>query len=340
MGRNAVWVTECPTTSSRCSPQRASCRTTSPAGPSRSSGTAYARSCTSRTDTYEWWAAAASTRRAATPNSRPSPTCCPTRPPCSTERSSPSTREGRPSFERLQARMHMDRPDSRLIRKVPVHYVAFDLPYLDGHALYDLPYEERRALLDGLELAAGPIEAPPYLHGGEVEQVRELQDWTAEQGLEGLDRQTAGLPVPAGPQSRLLAQGEELSHPGGRRRRLEGRQGTARGRRRLAAARRVRRAATCASSATSAPASPTSTWMTCTRGCSPWSGRTVRTRTWSRTSTHARVLGGPLADRRGRVLPLDQRRNAAARVLAWPAPGDPAEGGTPGVLTTFRPGGA
>jgi bifunctional non-homologous end joining protein LigD len=94
--------------------------------------------------------------------------------------------EGRPSFERLQARMHMDRPDTRLIRKVPVHYVAFDLPYLDGHTLYDLPYEERRALLDGLELAAGPIEAPPYLHGAEVEQVRELQDWTAEQGLEGL----------------------------------------------------------------------------------------------------------------------------------------------------------
>jgi bifunctional non-homologous end joining protein LigD len=94
--------------------------------------------------------------------------------------------EGRPSFERLQARMHMDRPDARLIRRVPVHFVAFDLPYLGGHALYDLPYRERRALLDGLELAAGPIEAPPYLDGAEVEQVRELRDYTREQGLEGL----------------------------------------------------------------------------------------------------------------------------------------------------------
>jgi bifunctional non-homologous end joining protein LigD len=94
--------------------------------------------------------------------------------------------EGRPSFERLQHRMHMAHPDTRLIRQVPVHYVAFDLPYLSGHALYDLPYQERRALLDGLELAAGPIEAPPYLHGGEVEQVRELQEYTREQGLEGL----------------------------------------------------------------------------------------------------------------------------------------------------------
>jgi bifunctional non-homologous end joining protein LigD len=94
--------------------------------------------------------------------------------------------EGRPSFERLQARMHMDRPDGRLIRQVPVHFVAFDLPYLGGHALYDVPYRERRELLDGLELAAGPIEAPPYLDGAEVEQVRELQDYTREQGLEGL----------------------------------------------------------------------------------------------------------------------------------------------------------
>jgi DNA ligase D-like protein (predicted ligase) len=94
--------------------------------------------------------------------------------------------EGRPSFERLQNRMHVDRPDARLIRRVPVHYVAFDLPYLSGHELYDLPYRDRRALLDGLELAAGPIEAPPYLHGAEVDQVRELRDYTREQGLEGL----------------------------------------------------------------------------------------------------------------------------------------------------------
>lgn len=93
---------------------------------------------------------------------------------------------GRPSFERLQARMHMDRPDTRLTRLVPVHFVAFDLPYLSGHTLYDLPYRDRRDLLDGLELAAGPIEAPPYLDGADVEQVRELQEWTAEQGLEGL----------------------------------------------------------------------------------------------------------------------------------------------------------
>jgi bifunctional non-homologous end joining protein LigD len=93
---------------------------------------------------------------------------------------------GRPSFERLQRRMHTAEPDIRLTRQVPVHFIAFDLLYLDGHLLYDVPYTERRAALDGLELAAGPIEAPPYLPGSEIDQVGELLDFTREQGLEGI----------------------------------------------------------------------------------------------------------------------------------------------------------
>jgi bifunctional non-homologous end joining protein LigD len=94
--------------------------------------------------------------------------------------------DGRPSFERLQHRMHVAHPDARLIRQVPVHYVVFDLPSLGGHRLFDVPYRDRRAILDELELAAGPIEAPPYLAGTEVDQVQELLDYTSEQGLEGL----------------------------------------------------------------------------------------------------------------------------------------------------------
>ncbi|MEU6039374.1 non-homologous end-joining DNA ligase [Actinomadura sp. NPDC047616] len=94
---------------------------------------------------------------------------------------------GRPSFERLQRRMHVSRPDPRLIREVPVRYVVFDLLYLDGHVLYDRPYAERRALLAELDLTtAGPVEAPPYLHGGDAAQVAELLEFTREQRLEGL----------------------------------------------------------------------------------------------------------------------------------------------------------
>jgi len=94
--------------------------------------------------------------------------------------------DGRPSFERLQRRMHVATPPQRLIREVPVHYVVFDLLYLDGNVLFDLPYTERRALLDGLELTAGAIEAPPYLAAGDSAQVSELLEYTREQRLEGL----------------------------------------------------------------------------------------------------------------------------------------------------------
>lgn len=95
--------------------------------------------------------------------------------------------EGRPSFGRLQRRMHVQRPGSRLIRLVPVRYVVFDVLYLDGHVLYDMPYAGRRSLLAELDLAGtGPVEVPPYLHGGDRSQVEELLAFTREQHLEGV----------------------------------------------------------------------------------------------------------------------------------------------------------
>ncbi len=95
--------------------------------------------------------------------------------------------DGRPSFERLQRRMHVARPDPRLIREVPVRYVVFDLLYLDGGLLHDAPYTERRTLLAGLELGGtGPVEVPPFLDGGDASQVAELLEFTKEQRLEGL----------------------------------------------------------------------------------------------------------------------------------------------------------
>jgi bifunctional non-homologous end joining protein LigD len=144
-------------------------------------------------------------------------------------------RAGRPDFERLQRRMHVGDPHHRLIREVPVHYVVFDLLYLDGHTLYDVPYRDRRELLAGLELTAGPIEAPSYLRADDAEQVTELVDYTREQRLEGLVAKRLD-PVPARPARRLLAQGEERPDPGGRHRRLETGPGPARGRDRLVAA--------------------------------------------------------------------------------------------------------
>jgi bifunctional non-homologous end joining protein LigD len=58
--------------------------------------------------------------------------------------------EGRPSFERLQQRMHVrGKTDvSRLVHEVPVTYVVFDVLRRFGVDLTDRPYAERRATLE------------------------------------------------------------------------------------------------------------------------------------------------------------------------------------------------
>src|SRR6266545_2977391 len=56
----------------------------------------------------------------------------------------------RPSFTRLQRRMHVNDPRliQRLMKDVPVFYVLFDVLYLDGRNTMGLPYVERRGLLE------------------------------------------------------------------------------------------------------------------------------------------------------------------------------------------------
>jgi bifunctional non-homologous end joining protein LigD len=91
---------------------------------------------------------------------------------------------GRPSFARLQRRMHVSSPSAvrRLAAEEPVSYVIFDLLYLDGRTTLELPYRERRALLEELELR-GPAWQTPAYHAGEG---RELLAAAAEQRLEGV----------------------------------------------------------------------------------------------------------------------------------------------------------
>ncbi len=91
---------------------------------------------------------------------------------------------GRPSFERLQRRMHVTSPSAvrRLMSSHPVLYAIFDLLYLDGHSLMDMPYTERRARLEELELS-GSAWRVPDAHPGEGTKLLEA---TKRQGLEGI----------------------------------------------------------------------------------------------------------------------------------------------------------
>ena len=92
--------------------------------------------------------------------------------------------QGRPSFERLQARMHLasDSAVRRRMRDIPATYMIFDLLYLDGHSTLSLTYEERRELLERLELEGPAWRAPAY-HRGEG---KALLAATRELGIEGV----------------------------------------------------------------------------------------------------------------------------------------------------------
>ncbi|HEY2258874.1 MAG TPA: DNA ligase D [Solirubrobacteraceae bacterium] len=91
---------------------------------------------------------------------------------------------GRPSFERLQRRMHVTSASAvrRLSASMPVVYAIFDLLYLDGRSLMGLPYHERRSRLDGLGVS-GPAWRVPAAHPGEGTRLLEA---TGAQGLEGV----------------------------------------------------------------------------------------------------------------------------------------------------------
>jgi bifunctional non-homologous end joining protein LigD len=90
----------------------------------------------------------------------------------------------RPSFERLQRRMHVsnERAVRRLMGEVPVVYVLFDLLWLDGHSTLELPYRERRKLLEQLDLQ-GETWQTPASHEGDGAA---LLDATKGLGLEGV----------------------------------------------------------------------------------------------------------------------------------------------------------
>ena len=127
--------------------------------------------------------------------------------------------QGRPSFERMQQRMHLasDSAVRRRMRDLPVTYVIFDLLYLDGHYTLPLPYEERRSLLERLELEGAVVAhagLPP--RRGQRAARRHQAD-----GRGGRGGQAARRPVRAGTALVGLDQGQERAHAGRGHRRLD-----------------------------------------------------------------------------------------------------------------------
>ncbi|HEU4462628.1 MAG TPA: non-homologous end-joining DNA ligase [Solirubrobacterales bacterium] len=92
--------------------------------------------------------------------------------------------QGKPSFERLQQRIHNS--DENVVRRRmkshPVVYVIFDVLYFNGYDFTGLPYERRRELLEQLGLEGESWQTPGY----SVDHAEELLAASREQGLEGM----------------------------------------------------------------------------------------------------------------------------------------------------------
>jgi bifunctional non-homologous end joining protein LigD len=104
--------------------------------------------------------------------------------------------DGRPSFQKLQGRMHLTSEHTvrRLAQSDPVHYVIFDVLWLDGRSLLDLPYTERREQLMELGLN-GPTWRTPANHVGDGAAMLEA---SRAQGLEGIIAKRLDAPYAPG----------------------------------------------------------------------------------------------------------------------------------------------
>lgn len=94
------------------------------------------------------------------------------------------TRDGRPSFEALQPRMHQRNASAirALAATAPATFVIFDLLHIGDRPLIDLPYWQRRELLEQIGLRGPHWRISPQLHG----RGADLLAASKRLGLEGI----------------------------------------------------------------------------------------------------------------------------------------------------------
>ena len=97
---------------------------------------------------------------------------------------------GKPSFQRLQARMGLTNPldIERAAAQVPVIGIFFDCPALDGHDLRRLPLLERKALLKSFLPPLGPVRFGDHV----LEHGEAFFDAASAERLEGIVAKKVG----------------------------------------------------------------------------------------------------------------------------------------------------
>jgi DNA ligase-1 len=89
--------------------------------------------------------------------------------------------DGKPCFESIMERFSSRKSAWRLANKLPAHFVAFDILYMDGHAVTHLPLERRLELLEEVLVPSDIISVCPSIEDGEA-----LFQAVKHQGLEGI----------------------------------------------------------------------------------------------------------------------------------------------------------
>jgi bifunctional non-homologous end joining protein LigD len=92
--------------------------------------------------------------------------------------------DGRPDFQLLQRRMHVDdrRQVARLSFAIPVHHFIFDILAFDDFDLRTLPLEQRKSLLAQLIRGEGPLRYCEHVVG----HGRDFYEEVSRMGLEGM----------------------------------------------------------------------------------------------------------------------------------------------------------
>ena len=229
---------------------------------------------------------------------------------CSTARSSPSTTTAVPSFEQLQPRMQVGSASvaRRLAAERPVVCMLFDVLWLDGHSTCELPYPDRRKLLERLALAGPTWQTPPTTIG-DGDAV--LHAPRRSSSMEGVVAKRLDSTYQPGRRSDAWRKVKTARRPGARRRRVATRRRTTRRPARVAARRLLRRRHARATRAVSGRDSTSAS-----AACSKRSSRRSRATTSPFAKT-PKLLDPhwvePEARRRGAVPELDRRRRCCAR---------------------------
>ncbi len=90
--------------------------------------------------------------------------------------------KGRPSFEMMQQRMHVQKPRKELLKEVPVFLYAFDVLYYEGYSTAALPQIERKNVLQRILDYRDPLRYTQHQTGGGLQLLAQA----CKDGLEGI----------------------------------------------------------------------------------------------------------------------------------------------------------